>query len=144
MITNILEIEDESDGAPTLCEALSESDEDRIAQQLRKHLGNIMTEAVIAETMLAPIDPPFDEALSERRIDPVLVHDDVTFAEMCHRHRHEDLTAQQLREHWGTLRAEAVIAETAPAPTDPPLDGCHKMEGAGMGTFPVCAEDLAT
>ena len=74
MITCFFEIEGESDGVPTLCEALSESDEDR--------------------------------------------------------------TAQQLREHWGNLRTEAVIAETTPAPIDPPLDGGHKMEGAGI--FLMC------
>ena len=91
MITSILEIEDESDGAPTLC-----------------------------------------EALSERCIDAMVDHDVTTFAEMCNRHRHEDLTAQQLREHWGNLRTEAVIAEMTPAPIDTPLDGGHKIEGAGI------------
>ena len=50
MITVLREIKRESDGVPTLCEALSESDEDRIAQQSREHWGNIRTEAVIAET----------------------------------------------------------------------------------------------
>ena len=55
-----VEIESESDVVPTLCEALSESDEDRFAQQLRKHWGNLRTGAVIAETTLAPIDLPLD------------------------------------------------------------------------------------
>lgn len=51
----------------------------------------------------------------------------------------EDRTALQFREHFGNIRTEAVIAETTPAPIDPPLDGGHKMEGAGIGIFLVCA-----
>ena len=72
----------------------------------------------------------------------MLDHDVVSFTEICHRHRHEDLIAQQFREHWGTLRTEVVISETTQALIDPPLDGGHKTEGAGI--FQVVVQDLAT